>query len=67
MEQDRKKATLIPIVAAKDRGATNFTRHLHGGHLVRTSSDTHGLLLKRKSKRPWVSDDVFARQYDNQV
>ena len=31
MEHDRKKATLIPAVAAKNRDAANLTRHFHGG------------------------------------
>ena len=34
MEHDWKKATLIPTVAAKDRDATNLTRHFHGGHIL---------------------------------
>ena len=34
--------------------------HIH--YHIKPSSDTHGLLLlrlKRKSKRPWVSDDAY--------
>ena len=31
MKHDWKKATLIPVVAAKDRNALNLPRHFHGG------------------------------------
>ena len=31
MKHDWKKATLIPAVAAKDRDASNLTRHFHWG------------------------------------
>ena len=35
MEHDWIKATFIPAVVAKVRDATNLTRHLQGGHLLR--------------------------------
>ena len=31
MKHDWKKATLIPVVAAKDRDASNLPRHFHWG------------------------------------
>ena len=34
MEHAWKKATLKPAVAAKNRDATNLTRHFKGGHTL---------------------------------
>ena len=39
MKHDWKKATLIPAVAAKDRDASNLTRHFHWG-LPSSQGDT---------------------------